>query len=163
MQNEAENKQSSISVETIYDMVEDAMKIPSVAKGQPTQFIVLNNIDALSKAAEVVPLSPYTMQALAAIVVCGDLNNAEDKEKWVHDCEAAAQQILQAAYTHGLGAYKSSIYPDRDRIHGMTDMLGLPDHIIAHSYVSLGYPVKFSDTDQSFSSERVHYNGWVSK
>jgi nitroreductase len=163
MQKREENDLNLISVEIIYEMVEDAMKIPSVAKGKPTQFVVLNDIEALSRAAEVVPLSPHTMHALAAIIVCGDLNRAEDKDKWMLDCEAASQQLLQAAYTHGLGAYKSSIYPDRDRIYGMTSLLGLPDHIIAHSYVSLGYPVKLRDTDQSFSSDRVHYNSWVRK
>jgi nitroreductase len=163
MQKREENDLNLISEEIIYEMVEDAMKIPSVAKGKPTQFVVLNDIEALSRAAEVVPLSPHTMHALAAIIVCGDLNRAEDKDKWMLDCEAASQQLLQAAYTHGLGAYKSSIYPDRDRIYGMTSLLGLPDHIIAHSYVSLGYPVKLRDTDQSFSSDRVHYNSWVRK
>jgi len=163
MQNEEKIEQNSISAETIHEMVGTALKIPSVAKGQPTQFVVLNDIEALSRAAEVVPLSPHTMHALAAIIVCGDLNKAEDKDKWMLDCEAASQQLLQTAYTKGLGAYKSSIYPDRDRIYGMTVMLGLPDHIIAHSYVSLGYPVKFSSSDDSYSNERVHYNSWVNK
>ena len=129
-------------------MVETAMQIPCVAKGQPTQFVVLNEIEALSRAAEIVTLSPHTIHALAAIIVCGDLNMAEDKDKWMLDCEAASQQLLQAAYTNGLEAHKAPIYPDRDRIYGMTFMLGLPDHIIAHSYVSLGYPVKVSDKDE---------------
>jgi nitroreductase len=163
MQNGEENELNLISEETLFEMVGDAMRIPSIAKGKPTQFVVLNDIEALSKAAEIVLLSPHTMHALAAIIVCGDLNSAEEKDKWMLDCEAASQQLLQAAYIHGLGAYRSSIYPDRDRIHGITTMLGLPDHIIAHSYVSLGYPVKLSEKDESFSSDRVHYNSWVRK
>ena len=87
----------------------------------------------------------------------------EDKDKWMLDCEAASQQLLQAVYTNGLGAHKSPIYPDCDRIYGMTVMLGLPEHIKAHSYVSLGYPVKATDKDEPFSNERVHYNSWVRK
>jgi len=163
MQSEVKIEQNSISPETINEMVGTAMKIPSVAKGQPTQFVILNAIETLSRAAEVVPLSPHTMSALAAIIVCGDLNRAEDKDKWMLDCEAASQQLLQAAYSNGLGAYKSTIYPDRERMYGMTVMLNLPDHIIAHSYVSLGYPVKAAGTDDSYSNDRVHYNGWVKK
>jgi hypothetical protein len=88
---------------------------------------------------------------------------AEDKDKWMLDCEAASQQLLQAVYSNGLGAHKSPIYPDRDRIYGMTDMLGLPDHIKAHSYVSLVYPVKDTDKDEPFSNERVLCNSWVRK
>lgn len=163
MTNDVTTEQDSISAETINQMVQTAMRITSVAKGQPTQFVVLNEIEALSRAAEVVPLSPHTLHALAAIIVCGDLNRAEDKDKWMLDCEAAAQQLLQAAYANGLGAYKSSIYPDRDRIYGMTVMLGLPDHIIAHSYVSLGYPIKLTGSDDSSGNDRVHYNSWVRK
>jgi len=62
-------------------MIETAMQIPSVAKGQPTQFVVLNEIEALGRAAEIVTLSPHTIHALAAIAVCGDLNMAENKDK----------------------------------------------------------------------------------
>jgi hypothetical protein len=142
-------------------MVETAMKIACVAKGQPTQFVALNEIEALSRPAEIVTLSPHTIHALAAIVVCGDLNMAEDKDKWMLDCEAASQQLLQAVYSNGLGAHKSPIYPDRDRIYGMTVMLGLPDHIIAHSYVALGYPVKVTAEDEPSGNERIHYNSWV--
>jgi nitroreductase len=161
MQSGVKIEQHSISAETIYEMVETAMRIPSVAKGQPTQFVVLNEIETLSRAAEIVTLSPHIMHALAAIVVCGDLNMSEDKDKWMLDCEAASQQLLQAAYANGLGAHKASIYPDRDRIYGMTVMLGLPDHIIAHSYVALGYPVKVTAEDEPSGNERIHYNSWV--
>jgi len=93
MENEIKIAQKSISAETINEMLGTAMKIQSVAKGQPTQFVVLNDIEALSKAAEIVPLSPHTMHALAVIIVGGDLNRAEDKGKWMLDCEAASQEL----------------------------------------------------------------------
>ncbi len=161
MQNIPNIKQGPISVDALYQMVGSAMNIPSVAMGQPTQFVVLNAIEALSKASEVVPVPPFTMQALAAIVVCGDLNKAHKKDKWMIDCEAASQQLLLAAHANGLGAYISAIYPHQDRIDGITDLLDLPDSVIAHSYVSLGYPAKVPSARDAFSNERVHYNGWV--
>lgn len=163
MQSNAKIEQGPISVETIYDMVGAAMNIPSVAMGQPTQFVILNEIEALSRASEVVPVPPFTMQALAAIIVCGDLNKAQIKDKWILDCEAASQQILLAAHANGLGAYISSIYPDRDRVDGMTVLLDLPENVIAHSYVALGYPAKVPSARDAFSNERVHYNIWVRK
>ena len=163
MQTSVNLGQGPISAETIYGLVDEAINIPSVAMGQPTQFIVLNEIESLSKASEIVPHHPHTVQALAAIIVCGDLNGAEDKDKWMFDCEAASQQILLSAHANGLGAHISTIYPDRDRIYGMTTLLDLPDNIIAHSYVAMGYPAKVPSTREACSNERVHYNGWVMK
>ena len=163
MENMTEISQGLISAETIYDMVGEAMSIPSVASGQPTQFVVLNEIASLSKASEIVSHHPLTKQALAAIIVCGDMNGAVDKEKWMYDCEAASQRILLAAHANGLGAHISTIFPDRERIQGMTVLLDLPDNIIAHSYVAMGSPAKITGSSAAFSNERVHYNCWVAK
>jgi nitroreductase len=156
-------EQGPISVETIYDMLGAAMNIPSVAVGQPTQFVVLNEIEALSRASEIVPDPPFSMHALAAIVVCGDLNKVQDKDKWMLDCEAASQQLLMAAYSKGLCAYVASLYPDRDCIDSMTVLLDLPENVIAHSYIALGYPAKIPKAKDSFTNDRVHYNSWVRK
>ena len=156
-------KQGPISVDSLYEMVGAAMNIPSVAMGQHTQFVVLNEIDALSMASEVVPVPPFTMQALAAFVVCGDVSKAQIKDKWMVDCEAAAQQLLLAAHANGLGAYISAIYPHQDRIDGITAILDLPVTVVAHSYVSLGYPAHVPTAREAFSNERVHYNIWVRK
>jgi len=161
MQNLPNIKQGPISVDALYEMVGAAMNIPSVAMGQPTQFVVLNEIEALSEASEIIPVPPFTMQALAAFVVCGDVSKAVIKDKWMIDCEAASQQLLLAAHANGLGAYISAIYPERDRIDGMGALLDLPENVVAHSYVSLGYPAKVPSAREAFSNERVHYNIWV--
>ena len=161
MQSSDNMGQGPISAETICDLVGEAINIPSIAKGQPTQFIVLNEIESLSKASEIVPRHPLTVQALAAIIVCGDLDGAEDKDKWMLDCEAASQQILVSAHANGLGAHISTIFPDSDRIYGMTTLLGLPDNIIAHSYVAMGSPAAVPSSCDSATIERIHFNSWV--
>ncbi len=163
MQNETKIEQGPISVDTLYDILGAAMNIPSVAMGHPAQFVILNEIETLSKASEVVPAPPFTMQALAAIIVCGDINRAQIKDKWMLDCEAAAQQLLQATHANGLGAYISEIYPDRDRIDGMTVLLDLPENVVAHSYVGMGYPAHVPNARDAFSNDRIHYNTWVRK
>lgn len=156
-------KQGPISVDALYEMVGAAMNIPSVAMGQSTQFVVLNEIEALSMASKVIPVPPFTVQALAAIVVCGDVSKARIKDKWMVDCEAAAQQLLLAAHANGIGAYISEIYPHQERIDTITTLLDLPVNVVAHSYVSLGYPVLVPSAREAFSNERVHYNIWVRK
>ena len=147
--------------ETICYLVREAINLPLIAKGQQTQFIVLNEIESLSKASEIVPRHPLTVQALAAIIVCGDLDGAEDKDKWMLDCEAASQQILVSAHANGLAAHISTIYPDRDRIYGITTMLDLPDNIIAHTYVAMGSPASVPSDCESATKERIHFNCWV--
>jgi hypothetical protein len=161
MESNVDMGQGPISAETICNLVGDAINIPSISKGQPTQFIVLNEIESLSKASEIVPHHPLTVQALAAIIVCGDLNKAELKDKWMFDCEAASQQILVSAHASGLAAHISTIFPDRDRIYGMTTLLDLPDNIIAHSYVAMGSPASVPSDCESATIERIHFNSWV--
>ena len=161
MQSNDDMGQGPIPADMICDLVVEAISIPSVAKGQPTQFIVLNEIESLSRASEIVPPNPLTGQALAAIIVCGDLHNAELKDKWMYDCEAASQQILVSAHANGLAAHISTIYPDRDRIYGITTMLDLPDNIIAHTYVAMGSPASIPSDCESTSKERIHFNCWV--
>jgi nitroreductase len=163
MQADPKIEQGPISIDTLYDILGAAMNMPSAAIGQSTQFVVLNEIDALSRASEVVPVPPFTMQALAAIIVCGDINKAQIKDEWMLDCEVASQQVLLATHANGLGAYISPIYPDRDRVDGMTVLLDLPENVIAHSYVAMGYPARVPDAREAFSNERVHYNSWVRK
>ena len=161
MQDIAKTEQGPISVEAIHEMVEEAINIPSVAKGKPTQFIVLNEIETLSKASEIVPYHPLTVKALSAIVVCGDLYGAQIKDKWMLDCESASQQLLLAAHANGLGAHISLIYPESDRIYRMTVLLDLPENIVAHSYVAMGYPAKGPDSSHIYSNKRIHYNNWA--
>ena len=161
MQNIPNIEQGPISVDALYEIMGSAMSIPSVAMGQPTLFVVLNQVETLSKASEIVPVPPFTFQALAAIVVCSDLDKAQIKDKWMLDCEAAAQQILLTAHGNGLGSYISAIFPHDNRVKGMAELLDLPSNIVAHSYVSLGYPAEVPKARDAFSNERVHYNGWV--
>jgi hypothetical protein len=163
MHNMTDIEQGLISGETICELVGEAMNIHSVALGQPTQFIILNEIESLSKASEIVPHHPLAKQALAAIVVCGDLNGAENKDKWMFDCETASQKLLLAANASGLSAHISTIYPDKDKMYNMSTLLDLPDNIIAHSYVAMGSPAKITGSCEAFSNERVHFNGWVIK
>ena len=99
MQEIPDIKQGQISVEAIYEILGSALNAPSVAKGQPTNFVVLSKIDTLSRAADVVRVPPFVTQALAAIVVCCDLDKAHEKNKWMEDCEAASQQILNVAHS----------------------------------------------------------------
>jgi len=163
MQNLTDMAHGPISAETIRELVGEAMNIPSLSQGQPTQFIILNEIEALYRASEIVPHHPFPKKALAAILVCGDLNGAEDKEKWMFDCETASQQLLLAAHANGLGAHISTIYPDKEKIDNMTLLLALPDNIIAHSYVSMGSPAAITERSEAFNNKRVHFNSWMTK
>ncbi|MEN8232268.1 MAG: hypothetical protein ABFR35_06260 [Thermodesulfobacteriota bacterium] len=156
-------EQGPITVDALHEMMEAAINIPSVAMELPVQFIVLNDIETLSKVSDIITAHPFAKQALSAITVCGDLGKAQLKDKLMLDCEAAAQQILLTAHANGIGAYISPIYPDNASVEGITELLDLPENIVAHSYVSLSYPAKVPDTREVPGNERVHYNSWVRK
>ena len=70
------------------------------------------------------------------------------------------QSILLAAHALGLGAVWTGVYPREERMDGLTELLGLPEHIIPHSLVVMGYPVELPPKQDRFKVEKIHYNGW---
>ena len=89
----------------------------------------------------------FTPNAPLAIVVCGDLENYSGlMEKyldvWVIDCSIAAQNILLAAHSKGLGAVWTGVYPMEERVDGIKELLELPKNIIPLVLIVIGHPAE---------------------
>jgi len=79
---------------------------------------------------------------------------------WVQDCAAATENILIAARAKGLGAVWLGVFPREDRYITIREMLGMPEHIVPFSLVSLGFPAEQKAPSTRFNQARVHRNGW---
>jgi nitroreductase len=138
-----------------------AMNSPSTENAQPWQFVLVTDVELLSEMAAILPHAAMVKQALAAIVVCGDPSLEKLAESWVIDCAGAVQNLLLAAHTKGVGAVWSAIYPDGGRMAAFRRLLNLPDSIMPHALVPLGYPTENLKAGRPrFEAEKVHYNGW---
>ena len=81
-----------------------------------------------------------------------DLNDEE------LDCSAAAQNILLAAESLGLGAVWTAAYPYEDRMQVVRKYTGLPENILPLCVIPFGYPATKENPKQKFDEKKIHYN-----
>lgn len=151
-----------IPKESIKEILRAGLSAPSAGNAQPWQFIVLEEKSIMHQIPEIQPSSQMLKQASHAIVVCGDmtLKNKFVGELWIQDCSAATENMLIMAQDLGLGAVWLGVYPMKEIVEGIKQLLGLPDHIIPFSIVSLGYPAEKKDASDRCNEARVHWNQW---
>ena len=103
-------------------------------------------------------------KAAAGILVCGDLDRAFRfaKDYWVIDGAIAAQNICLAAQELGLGAVWLGTWPQMDRVEAQKKLFALPETIVPHSIIALGYPEADITAPRAsrYEADRVHFNQW---
>jgi nitroreductase len=84
----------------------------------------------------------------------------QDPGYWVVDCAAAVQNLLLAAHALGLGAVWTGVYPETERMTKFAQLLKLPENVVPHSLIVLGYPAETLPREDRYKGERVHRDGW---
>jgi nitroreductase len=149
-----------VSEQTIQALLQAAMSAPSAGNQQPWQFIVIDARQMLDAIPGVHPFARMLQQAPLAILVCGDLTRERGPGFWVQDCSAATQNLLLAARAQGLGAVWLGVYPREERIAGLRELLGLPEHVVPLALVSIGHPASEQRVVDRYDEGRVHRNRW---
>ena len=104
--------------------------------------------------------------AAAAILVCGDLDRAFPlvPDFWVIDAAIAAQNMTLAANDLGIGSVWLGTWPDEKRVKRQAAIFQLPETIVPHSILALGYPAEDIDMravrPSRYEENRVHVNQW---
>ena len=95
MQKIPDIEQGPITVDTIYDLVGSAMNIPSVSIGQPTQFVVLNEVEALSRASPISAPEATVIFSAPTTRTKRDLPDAISLMPWWIAAEPVAQVAVR--------------------------------------------------------------------
>jgi nitroreductase len=149
-----------VSDDALKALLEAAMSAPSAGNQQPWEFIVIKDRAVLDDIPGVHPHAQMCQQAQAAILVCGNLERDSHRGFWVQDCAAATQNILIAATDMGLGSVWCGVHPREDRVSGLRNLLGLPDHIMPLALIPIGHPAEKKPPSERFDPARIHYNKW---
>jgi len=151
-----------IPEEMFTELLEAGMCAPSAGNERPWQFIVITERSLLVGITEIHEYSQMLKQAPAAIVVCADLtcNKYPGIDYWVQDCAAATENILLAAQDKGLGTCWIGVYPRKERMAGISGLLGLPEHVVPIAVVAVGYPAEVKSARSRYDASRVHRNCW---
>ena len=112
-----------------------AMSAPSGKDQRPWEFVVVNERP----------------------IVCG---SPARSSYWYLDCSAAAENILLAAHSLGLGGVWTAAYPYAERMEAVRSNLALPEGILPLCVIPIGYPAAVGEPKRKFDAGRIHYNGW---
>lgn len=141
-------------------LLEAAMAAPSARNAQPWHFIVIDERPLLLEIAGRFPNAEAARYAPVGILICGDLTLELSKGYWIIDCAAAAQNMLLAAHAMGLGGLWTGVYPREQRVEGLRELLGVPEHVIPHSLLLFGYPAESPPEIRRYLPDRIHRNRW---
>ena len=110
-----------VEKEKLETLVRAGMAAPSSRDRRPWEFVIITDRDLLDKMGDGLPLARMLKETKQAIIVCGDTVKSENA--WQLDCSAAAQNILLAAESMGLGAVWTAAYPYPERMKIIQDAL----------------------------------------
>lgn len=147
-----------VEKEKLETLVRAGMAAPSSRDRRPWEFVIVTDRDLLDKMGDGLPLARMLKETKQAIIVCGDTVKSENA--WQLDCSAAAQNILLAAESIGLGAVWTAAYPYPERMKIIQDALQLPEHILPLTVIPLGYPTGIEKPKDKYNKKQIHYNGW---
>lgn len=147
-----------VEKEKLETLVRAGMAAPSSRDRRPWEFVIVTDRDLLDKMGDGLPLARMLKETKQAIIVCGDTVKSENA--WQLDCSAAAQNILLAAESIGLGAVWTAAYPYPERMKIIRDALQLPEHILPLTVIPLGYPTGIEKPKDKYNKKQIHYNGW---
>lgn len=143
-------------------LLKAAMAAPSAKNRQPWAFIAITSKKTLVEIASGLPFGKMLEKTNAAIVVCGNLSKTkeEDGDRWKLDCSAASENILLAAEALLLGAVWVGIYPEKERIEHLSNILDLPPYIVPLNIIPLGVPSREETAKDKFNTENIRWEKW---
>ncbi len=149
--------------EILEKILRAGMSGPSCANTRAWSFIAVRDKAQLIKMADAngAPAVPLK-GAAAGILVCGDMRLAfkPAPDYWIIDGAIAAQNIVLAAHALGLGSVWLGTYPQMERVRAQSELFGLPEYIVPHSIIALGYPDEEKRTAPEFEPEKLHFEKW---
>lgn len=156
-----------ITDEVLHEILDAGMRGPSCVNARDWSFIVVRDKDTLNRMADANgrPAEPLR-KANVGILVCGDLNRAFSRapDYWIIDASIACQNILLAATHFGIGSVWLGTYPQAERVNRQRELFRLPDTIMPHSIIALGYPKNEEELTLGSRSEyegsQVHFERW---
>lgn len=152
-----------VAADTVEMLLRAGMAAPTAVNLQPWHFVVVNDRAKLDEMGGDGRQSKMWQESPLVIVVCGNLEKALEgpgQAFWVQDCSAATENILLAAHALGLGAVWTGCYPIEERVTMVSEVLGLPEHIVPLCAIVMGYPNESPEPKDKWKPENVSYNGF---
>jgi nitroreductase len=151
-----------VSEAAVARLLEAAMAAPSAMTKDPWRFVLVRNRQTLSQLATLHPGAAMLASAAMAVVVCGDLDTAFERQisYLLQECSAAIENLLLAASAQGLGACWVGVHPGEPLIKRVKELLSLPASFVPVAVVSLGQPGEQPPPRTRFNADYVRREKW---
>jgi nitroreductase len=151
-----------VSEAAVTKLLEAAMAAPSAMTKDPWRFVVVREKPMLSQLAALHPGAAMLSAAALAIMVCGDLDAAFERQisYLLQDCSASIENLLLAAHAQGLGACWVGIHPGEPLIKRVRQLLSLPGSVVPIAAISLGQPGEQQTPRTRYNAAYVHGEKW---
>ncbi len=147
-----------VEPEKVIELLKAGMQAPSAANQQPWEFLVIEDKEMHLKLSAMSTYAKLLVNSPLAIVLLGNRLRMRYEEDWQQDMSAAAENILLEAVNLDLGAVWLGVFPERDRVQYLQEILDLPSHLIPFNVISVGYPNKtINHFVDRFDEDRIHY------
>ncbi len=155
----------AIDEKTLHTLLAAAMSGPCCVNARDWSFIVVTDRGTLGKMADANgrPAEPLRTAA-AGILICGDTARSfpPAKDYWIIDGAIAGQNLCLAAHELGIGSVWLGTWPEMDRVANQRELFGLPETVIPHSVIALGYPTEDTAAERKdrYEEDKVHFEKW---
>jgi len=150
----------TLSEQQLEKLLKAAMAVSSTDDQRPWHFVVIKDKKVLDQMPLICHHAFVDSHLTMAILICGDLNRQKVQGSWVHDCAAAAQNILTEAQRQKLMAVWLTVHPILGRIEHMRKALGIPDHIVPFALIPVGHSTEHLKPKERYDASRIHYDHW---
>ncbi len=147
-----------VELEKLDLLLQAAMAAPSAMNCKPWEFVVVTDPQKLAHFRK--RLIFGNRNAPAAIVVCGNPSlsaNPAARLFWVQDCSNAAENILIAAASLGLGTVWVGVHPVAEFVRVVREISELPKHVTPLGLIYVGYPAEEKPARTQHDEKRVHW------
>lgn len=145
----------------VRQILDAAMHAPSGNDEQPWHFVVIDDRQLLDAIPAIHSAAKMARGAPLGILVCGDPRLEKVRDMWLLDCAAATENLLLAAWEHGVGSVWTGVSHRPQRVEAFRRLLGIPEPVVPFALVVLGYPAgEPPQAVDRYREDRVHVNRW---
>lgn len=150
-----------VSDNQVKELLRAAMYAPSAWNEFAWHFVVIRDRNTLNEISNSHPYAHMLLEAPLAIIPCCDTGNFKyDGVFWIQDMAAAIQNILLQAESMSLGTCWCGVYPRKELIDIVSQIVSLPDHIVPVAIIPVGYPGEKKDETERYKPDRIHNEKW---
>lgn len=151
-----------VEEDKILEVIKSGMQAPSSKDSRPWEFIIVDDRETLDGLSKTHHGAKQLKSAQACIVVLGDNRKFFKAGRWILDLSACMENMLLEIVNQDLCGSWIGCFPSNKRIAYVSDLLNLPNHMVAYSMVALGYSdLEKNEFIDKFDETKIHKNTYL--